>query len=76
MKIIFIIIIFFSLFGFANNDKPNVLMIVFDDLNDFISPMGGHSQSKTPHFKALAKESIVFSNEPNYWIALGYRKFD
>lgn len=37
-------------------------MIVFDDLNDFISPMGGNLQSKTPHFKALAKSSVVFNN--------------
>jgi arylsulfatase A-like enzyme len=62
MKISLLITCLVSLISFAQTEKPNVLMIVFDDLNDFISPMGGHSQSQTPHFKALAKESLVFNN--------------
>ena len=47
--------------GYAQ-DKPNVLMIVFDDLNDYIEPMGGHPQAKTPNFSRLTKEATLFTN--------------
>ena len=30
-------------------DKPNVLFIAIDDLNDWIGVLGGHPQAKTPH---------------------------
>ena len=62
MKVCLLLTCLFSLVSLAQTEKPNVLMIVFDDLNDFISPMGGNLQSKTPHFKALAKSSVVFNN--------------
>ena len=62
MKVNLILTCLISLVSFAQTEKPNVLMIVFDDLNDFISPMGGHSQSTTPNFKALADDSVVFKN--------------
>ena len=29
--------------------KPNVVMIVIDDLNDYVTGMGGHPQAKTPN---------------------------
>lgn len=46
----------------AQTDKPNVLMIVLDDLNDCIGVMKGHSQTKTPNMDRLAKEGILFTN--------------
>ena len=33
--------------------KPNVLFIAIDDLNDWIEPLGGHPQAKTPIYGAL-----------------------
>jgi len=44
-------------------DKPNVLFIAIDDINDWISPMGGHPQVKTPHLDAFTQSgSVVFQN--------------
>ncbi len=42
--------------------RPNVLFISIDDLNDWIEPLGGHPQAKTPHFTRLAERSVCFSN--------------
>jgi arylsulfatase A-like enzyme len=39
---------------------PNVLFFAVDDLNDWISPMGGHPDSITPNFEKLADRSVLF----------------
>ena len=44
------------------DDRPNVLMIVIDDLNDWVGPLGGHPQVKTPAIDALAKRGLTFAN--------------
>ena len=41
--------------------KPNVLMIIIDDLNDWISVLG-HPTIKTPNFDRLAERSVTFNN--------------
>jgi arylsulfatase A-like enzyme len=46
----------------AKDTAPNVLMIVIDDLNDWIGCLGGHPQAHTPHLDALAAESMAFTN--------------
>lgn len=46
----------------ANTDKPNVLFIAIDDLNDWIGCLGGHPQAKTPNIDRLAKRGVLFSN--------------
>ncbi len=46
-----------------NVSPPNVLFISVDDLNDWVSLYGGHSQAKTPHIDRLAAMgSVVFQN--------------
>jgi arylsulfatase A-like enzyme len=42
--------------------KPNVLVIAVDDLNDWIGVLGGHPQAKTPNMDRLAKRGVLFSN--------------
>ncbi|HUU91601.1 MAG TPA: sulfatase [Phycisphaerae bacterium] len=48
--------------------SPNVVMIVIDDLNDYVTGMGGHPQAKTPHMAKLAASGVQFrraySNNP------------
>jgi arylsulfatase A-like enzyme len=39
-------------------EQPNVVMIVLDDLNDFVGVMGGHPQAKTPNIDKLAAEGV------------------
>src|SRR5438105_4747099 len=41
---------------------PNVLFIAVDDLNDWVSPLGGHPQVKTPNFERLARQGTLFTN--------------
>ncbi len=48
---------------FANAaERPNVLFISIDDLNDWIGCMGGHPQVKTPNLDRLAKRGTLFLN--------------
>ena len=42
--------------------KPNVLFIAIDDLNDWVSPLGGHPQAITPNFERLAARGVTFKN--------------
>lgn len=46
----------------AAPSKPNILFIAVDDLNDWIGPLGGNVQSKTPNLDRLADLSMVFAN--------------
>jgi arylsulfatase A-like enzyme len=43
-------------------DRPNVLFIALDDLNDWIEPLGGHPQAKTPNLTRLAESGVLFNN--------------
>jgi len=45
-----------------NSAHPNVLMIVIDDLNDWVGYLGGHPQARTPRMDALAAEGTAFAN--------------
>ena len=40
--------------GFAKS-KPNVILIICDDLNDYVEPFGGHWQVKTPAHDAVGQ---------------------
>ena len=42
--------------------KPNILFIAVDDLNDWVGPLGGHPQAKTPNFDRLAAMGTTFTN--------------
>lgn len=48
--------------GSTAADRPNVLFISIDDLNDYISPLDNHPGVKTPNFDRLAKRSVTFAN--------------
>lgn len=43
-------------------DKPNVILISVDDLNDWIGCLGGHPQAITPNMDRLASKGILFNN--------------
>jgi arylsulfatase A-like enzyme len=45
----------------ARVDRPNVLFVSVDDLNDWIEPLGGHPQARTPALGRLASESVLFT---------------
>ena len=49
-------------FLFAQEDRPNVLFISVDDLNDWVGVYGGHPQAKPPHIDRFAQQAMVFRN--------------
>ena len=45
----------------AAGEKPNVLFIAVDDLNDWVGCLGGHPDVKTPNIDRLAKRGVLFT---------------
>ncbi|MHC4996964.1 MAG: sulfatase-like hydrolase/transferase, partial [Planctomycetota bacterium] len=48
--------------GVTGAERPNVLFIAIDDLNDWIGVMGGHPQAVTPHLDRVANRGVLFNN--------------
>ncbi len=46
----------------ADRRRPNVLLIVCDDLNDYVTGFGGHPQARTPHLERLAGTGVSFTH--------------
>jgi arylsulfatase A-like enzyme len=42
--------------------RPNVLFVSLDDLNDWIEPLGGHPQARTPNLSRFAEGGITFTH--------------
>lgn len=41
-------------------ERPNVLFLAVDDLNDWIGCLGGHPQGRSPRIDALAQRGVLF----------------
>ncbi|MCH5376102.1 MAG: sulfatase-like hydrolase/transferase, partial [Planctomycetes bacterium] len=46
----------------AEGPQPDVLLIMIDDMNDWVGVLGGNSQAITPNIDALAARGMVFTN--------------
>ncbi|WP_371193828.1 sulfatase [Glaciecola sp. SC05] len=46
----------------VQKEYPNILMLIVDDLNDWVGPLGGHPNTKTPNIDRLAEQGTVFAN--------------
>ncbi len=44
-----------------SSDRPNVLFLAIDDLNDWTGFLGGHPQARTPNLDRLARRGTVFT---------------
>ena len=42
--------------------KPNVVLLIADDMNDWVTPLGGHPQTRTPNLETLARRGTLFTN--------------
>jgi arylsulfatase A-like enzyme len=72
MKPIHYLILFFLIILAACNpskkqdikvaDRPNVLFIAVDDLNDWLGCMEGHPNAKTPNMDKLASQGVLYTN--------------
>jgi len=47
--------------GLRAQERPNVLLILVDDLNDWVVAMGGHPQARTPNIDRLAARGVRFT---------------
>jgi|APSaa5957512622_1039677.scaffolds.fasta_scaffold00780_3 arylsulfatase A-like enzyme len=45
----------------AEQSRSNVLLIVCDDLNDYVTGYNGHPQARTPHLERLAETGVSFT---------------
>ncbi len=61
--------LFFRFFQYADgsaqeneNEQPNVLLILIDDLNDWTGVLNGHPNALTPNIDRLAENGILFTN--------------
>lgn len=45
----------------ADDRQPNVVLIICDDLNDYVQGFGGHPQSRTPNIDRLARSGVSFT---------------
>lgn len=45
----------------SNAEQPNVILIICDDLNDYVEGFGGHPQAYTPNMKRLASSGVSFT---------------
>lgn len=63
-RIIALIALFAGFTVTAQNkqEQPNVLLIMVDDLNDWVGAFGGNQQAITPNIDALAEKGVVFKN--------------
>jgi arylsulfatase A-like enzyme len=68
-RILLLLIAIAVLFGWnslvadaQNPQRPNILMIAIDDLNDWVEPLGGHPDVKTPAMGRLADRGLTFTN--------------
>ncbi|MFN3648153.1 MAG: sulfatase [Armatimonadota bacterium] len=43
-------------------ERPNILFIAIDDLNDWLGCLQGHPQARTPHIDRLARRGTLFTN--------------
>ena len=48
--------------GYAQSDgKRDIVLIIVDDLNDWVGCLGGHPNAKSPNIDALARSGMLFS---------------
>jgi arylsulfatase A-like enzyme len=53
---------FFVGLSAQDEERPDILFIAVDDLNDWVGVLGGHPQAKTPNIDRLAARGMTFMN--------------
>jgi iduronate 2-sulfatase len=61
MRFLPVLVFLFTLGTASSADKPNVLFILCDDLNDYVGALGGHPQVKTPNLDRLFASGVSFT---------------
>ena len=58
-----LLVLFQFVFGTCSGaEEPiNIILVTFDDMNDWVGCLEGHPQVQTPHLDRLAKRGVLFS---------------
>jgi len=62
LKLLLLLFVVLSLSEMQAQDKPNILFIAIDDMNDWTGFLGGHPQALTPNLDKLAEKGVNFTN--------------
>lgn len=54
--------VFLGVIAASAAERPDVLFIAIDDLNDWTGCLGGHPQASTPHLDRLVARGTLFAN--------------
>ncbi|MEP3837680.1 MAG: sulfatase [Algibacter sp.] len=60
-NIFFLLLVIFCISSKAQEDKPNILWLVVEDMSPYLSTYGNH-YTTTPTLNDFAKKSVVFTN--------------
>ena len=58
----FLLTAFYMHLSAQMTDHPNIILIVCDDLNDYVGAFGGQPQIQTPNIDSLAARGVTFLN--------------
>ena len=58
----FLSLLFWPVIVAAQQERPNVLFIALDDLNNWVGFLENYPGVKTPHMDRLAQEGVLFTN--------------
>lgn len=62
IKQLLITLLLLSMLSAMGQEKPNVLFIAIDDLNDYVNCMNGAITVPTPNIDRLAQMGTLFTN--------------
>ena len=63
VRIVLVTIVLLASVDRANSQEPiNILLVTFDDMNDWVGCLDGHPQVQTPHLDRLAARGVLFTN--------------
>ncbi len=61
-KIMLPLFLFFSSTLLFAQTQPNIILIMFDDMNDWVQGFNGHPQTTTPNWKWVENKGTTFTN--------------
>jgi len=62
IKKLLLVLLTLTMLNVFGQDKPNILFIAIDDLNDYVNIMNGSISVPTPNIDKLAQKGILFTN--------------
>ncbi|MED5417711.1 MAG: sulfatase-like hydrolase/transferase, partial [Verrucomicrobiota bacterium] len=62
MRFPVVLFLLLTLLPVVGRERPHVLFLAVDDLNDWIGCLKGHPQAHTPNMDRLAARGVLFTN--------------